>query len=69
MTDFTHMLYDRAAYIETLTKDDKNQDIFKNSQNFHHSLILKLIHNYKEIQKKTNQYPEIANVSLNWVKN
>lgn len=63
------MLYDRAAYIETLTKDDKNQDIFKNSQNVHHSLILKLIHNYKEIQKKTNQYPEIANVSLNWVKN
>lgn len=35
------MLYDRAAYIETLTKDDKNQDVFKNSQNFHHSLILK----------------------------
>lgn len=23
------MLYDRAAYIETLTKDDKNQDILK----------------------------------------
>ena len=68
MTYFIQMLYDRAVYIETLTKDDKNQDIFKNSQNFHRSLILKLIHNYKEILKKTNEYPEIANVSLIWVK-